>query len=80
MIHKIAGLFVNILTVDAKHYLHKRDDLTERIQMQLSKKQKTFSRFFFDFKSYFFNFKHLPNKDDIHSRCISRNTGSEKYG
>ena len=38
MIHKIAGLFVNILTVDAKHYLHKRDDLTERIQMQLSKK------------------------------------------
>ena len=38
---------VNTLTADDKHYLLNRDILAERIQMQLSHKQKTFSVFFF---------------------------------
>ena len=40
---------VNKLTADDKHYLLNRDILAQRIQMQLSHKQKTFSGFFFVF-------------------------------
>ena len=49
MRQKTPRLFVNILTVDDKHYLLNRDNLTERIQMELSQKQKKFSEFFFAF-------------------------------
>ena len=58
---------MNILKVDDKHYLLNRDNLTERIQMQLSKKQKTFSGISFGFLNSFLNFKHLPKKNDPHS-------------
>ena len=67
MIHKILRLFVNTLTVNEKHYLLNRDNLTQPIQMQLSQKQKTFSEFFFAFLKSILNFKHLPKKDDPHS-------------
>ena len=67
MIHKILGLFVNTLTVDDKHYLLNRDNLTQPIQIQLSQKQKIFSEFFFAFLKSILNFKHLPKKDDRHS-------------
>ena len=66
-----------------KHYLLNRDNLTQQIQMQLSEKQKTFFKFFFFFFPFLnsiLHFKHLPEKDDPHSLCISRDTGSEKYG
>ena len=49
VIQKILRLFVNILTVNDKHYLLNRDNLMQPIQMQLSEKQKTFSEFFFFF-------------------------------
>ena len=42
-------LFFNALTADDKHYLLKRDNLTQPIQMQFSQKEKTFSPFFFYF-------------------------------
>ena len=67
VIHKILGLFVNTLTVDDKHYLLNRDNLTQPIQIQLSQKQKIFSEFFFAFLKSILNFKHLPKKDDPHS-------------
>ena len=67
MIHKILRLFVNTLTVDDKHYLLNRDNLTQPIQIQLSQKQKIFSEFFFAFLKSILNFKHLPKKDDRHS-------------
>ena len=70
MIHKILRLFVNTLTVDDKHYLLNRDNLTEPIQMQLTKKQKTFSEISFSFINSLLNFKHLPKKDELHRRCI----------
>ena len=62
MIHKIIRLFVNELTVNDRHYLLNRDNLTQPIQMQLSEKQKTFSHFFFAFLKSILNFKHLPKK------------------
>ena len=49
LIHKTLRLFVNTLTVDEKHYLLNRDNLTQPIQIQLSQKQKTFSEFYLDF-------------------------------
>ena len=67
MIHKILTLFVKTLTVDERHYLLNRDNLTQPIQMQLSEKQKTFSQFFFAFLKSILNFKHLPKNDDPHS-------------
>ena len=63
MIHKILRLFVNTLTVDDKHYLLNRDNLTQPIQIQLSQKQKTFSPFFFfAILKFILNFKHLSKK------------------
>ena len=47
VIHKIPRLFVNTLTADNKHFLLNRDNLPQRIQMQLSQKQKTFTKLFF---------------------------------
>ena len=67
MIHKILGLFVNTWTVDEKHYLLNKDNLTQHIQMKLSQKQKTFCEFAFAFLKPMLNFKHLPKKDDPHS-------------
>ena len=64
VIHKILRLFVNTLTADDKHYLLNRDNLAQRIQMQLSQKQKTFSELFFAFLKSKFNFKQFPKKDD----------------
>ena len=73
---KILRHFVNTLTVDDKHYMLNRDNLTQPIQIQLSQKQKTFSEFFLKFLKCILYFKHLAQKDDPHSSCISRNTGS----
>ena len=66
MIHKILGLFLNTLTVDDKHYMLNRDNLTQPIQLQLSQKQKTFSQTFFAYLKSILNYKHLPKNDDPH--------------
>ena len=60
-------VFVNTLTVDDKHYLLNRNNFAQRIQMQLSQKQKRFSQIFFAFLKSILNFKHLPKKHDPHS-------------
>ena len=68
MIHKILRLFVNTFTVNDKHYLLNRENLTQPIQMELSEKEKIFPNFFlFAFLQSILNFKHLPKKDDRHS-------------
>ena len=61
--HKIVRLFFNTLTVNDKHYLFTRDNLTETIQIQLSQKRKTFFQFFLPFLKSIINFKHLPKKN-----------------
>ena len=45
VICKIVGLFVNTLVAD-EYSLFNIDNLTQPIQMQLSQKQKTLSKFF----------------------------------
>ena len=59
-------LFVCTLTVDEKHYLLTRDNLTQTIQIQHSQKQKYFSQAFITFPKSLLYFKHLPKKDDPH--------------
>ena len=67
VMQKILRLFGNTLTVDEKHYLLNRDNLTQAIQMELSQKQKSFSEFLFVFSKSMLNFKDLPKKADPHS-------------
>ena len=67
MIQKILRLFVNILTVDEKHYMVNRDNLTRPVQIQLYQKEKTVFELFFTFFESILNFKYLPTKDDLHS-------------
>ena len=67
MIHKILRLFVKTLTVDEKHYLVTRENLTQPIQMQLSQQEKTFFQFFLAFLESILNFKHLRKKDALPS-------------
>ena len=65
VIHKILRQFVNTLTVDDKHYLLNRDNLTQPIQMQLYQEQKIFSEFFLAFLKSILNFTHLPKNDTL---------------
>ena len=62
LIYKILRLFVKPLAADGNHYLLKRDNFAQQIQMQLSQKQKTFSEFFLAFLKCILNFKHLPKR------------------
>ena len=55
------------MTVNDKRYLLNRDNLLQPIQMQLSKKLKTFSEFFFAFLKSISNFKYFPQKEDPRS-------------
>ena len=56
------------MTVNEKHYLLTRENLTQTIHIQLSQKQKTFFPFFFfAFLKHILNFKHLPKKHDPRS-------------
>ena len=47
VIYKIVGYFVKALTGDDNYSLAKRGNLLQHFQMELSKKQKIFSPFFF---------------------------------
>ena len=74
----ILGLFVNTLTDDDKYSLLYRDNLTQQIQILLSQKPKTFSKFFSEILKPTLNFEHFQKKDDPHSRYTSQITVSEK--
>ena len=78
VIWKISRLFPNTLSADGKYSLLNRDNLTQPIQMQLSRKQKTFSEFFSAFLKSSLNFEHFLKKDDPHCWCISEITDPEK--
>ena len=49
-------LFFDTMTLDDNYSLRKRKNLSQPIQMQLSKKQKQFSRFFAPFLKFPSNF------------------------
>ena len=80
MKYKILRLFFNTLSADGKYSLLNTDNLTQPIQMQLSRKEKTFCEFFSAFLKSSLNFVLFQEKDDPHGRCISKITDSEKCG
>ena len=57
VICKISRLFPNTLSGDGKYSLLNRDNLTQPIQIQLCRKQKTFSDFFAAFLKSSWNFQ-----------------------
>ena len=57
--YKILGLLVNTLPTNEKYLVLHRDNLMIPIQMQFSKKQKTFSEFFAAVLKSVLNFKHF---------------------
>ena len=59
---KILWLLLNNLTADEKYLVFHRNNSTIPIQMQLSKKQKSFSQFFLSFFKSRFNFKQFEKK------------------
>ena len=75
---KFLRLLVKTLTDDEKYSLLYRENLTQPIQLLLSQKRKTFSRFFSAFLKSTLNFAHFQKKDDPLSRCSSQITVSEK--
>ena len=80
VISKISKLFPNTQSADGKSSLLDRDNLTQRIQMQLSQKQKTFSEFFSSFLKSSLNLEHFKKKDDPHCWRIFEITDSQKPG
>ena len=79
MICKILGQFVNMLITDDKYSLLNCGKLRQPIQMQLFKKQKRFSEFFFAVLKFRSNFDHLE-KDNPHSSVIPEITDCEGRG
>ena len=75
---EISRLFPKTLSADGKYSLLNRDNLTQPIEMQVSQKQKTFSRFFCAFWKSSLNFEHFQKKGETHSSGISKITESEK--
>ena len=80
VICKISRLFPDTLSADGNYSLLNRDNLTEPVQMQLSRKQKTFSEFFSAFLKSSLNFEHLLKKADPYCWCISEIVDTEKPG
>ena len=73
-------MFPNTLNADGKYSLLARDNLTQRIQMLLSRKQIIFSAIISSFLKSSLNLEHFQKKDDPHSSCVSKITASQKHG
>ena len=67
VISKILEAFVNTLTAYDKYPFCNSENLWQPIQMQLSKKEKTFPEFFAPFPKSTSNFEHFEKGDNSHS-------------
>ena len=77
---KITKLSPNTLSSDGKYSLLDRDDSTQRIQMLLSRKQKTFFEFFSSILKSSLNLEPFQKEDDTHSCWIYEILDSKKHG
>ena len=71
---EILRLFINTLTADDSYFVHNKEHLRQLIQMQFSKKQKSFYQNFGTFLKFTSNFEQFEKKNDSHSICISEIT------
>ena len=58
----MSRLFIYTLSADGKYSLFNRDNLTQPIQMKVSRKQKTFSQSFSAFLKCNLNLEHIRKK------------------
>ena len=73
MICENSGHIVNTWTADDKDFLPNSQNLSQTIQMQLSKKQKTFSELVFAaFPKFTFNCKSFEKKNYPHTNVFSK--------
>ena len=79
MIFELLQLFVKTLTADDKCSLCNISNLQELIQMQLSKKLKTFCHFFSRVLKSASNFESFGKRDYSHSLCISKLMDCERH-
>ena len=75
---KILGLFVDTLSIDDKCSLRNSENLQQPIQMEISKKEKTFSWVFAQFLNFTSNFDYFEKTDDLHIWCICEIAGYER--
>ena len=75
---KFLRLLVKTLTDDEKYSLLYRENLTQPIQILLSRKPKTFLGLSSKILNPTLNFEHFEKKDDPLSRCSSQITVSGK--
>ena len=66
----MSGLSVNILTADDKYSVLNRENLPQLMEMQLSKNQKAFSKFFVTFLKSRSNFEYFEETSEPHSWCV----------
>ena len=78
VICKISRLFPNTLSGVGRYSLLNTDNLTQLVQKQLSRNQKTISQFFCAVLKSSWHFEHFQKKDDPHGWCISDITDPEK--
>ena len=77
---KIWGLFVNTLTAEYTYSRRNMQTFTQQVQMPLSLKQKTFSRFFIAFLKSTWNGEHFKEKGESFSLSISEIIYSKRGG
>ena len=80
MWYKILRLFVNALTADDKYSGSNMQNFPQQFQTPLSRKQKTFSRFFIKFLKCAWNLEHFQKKDEYPSLIISEIIDAERGG
>ena len=80
MWYEILRLFVNALTADDKYSGSNMQNLRPQFQTPLSRKQKTFSRFFIAFLKCAWNLEHFQTKDEYPSLIISEIIDAERGG
>ena len=66
MMCKISKLFPKTVSADGKYSLLDRENSTQRIQMELSRKQKTFFQFFSSFLNFSLNLENFQKNRDPH--------------
>ena len=77
---KILGLFVNTLTAEYTYSRRNMQSFTQKVQMPLSLKQKTFSWSFTAFAKSTWNGEHFQKKEDSSSLSISEIIDSKRGG
>ena len=80
VICKILWLFFDTLFARDRYFLLGTDNLTQPIQMQLSKKQETLAEFFSSVLKSRSNFEHSEKQDDPHKLCILEITDCKRDG